>query len=153
MFQGTVIQSAAAGVSQRMTATPLDVASLRASFGLVIDREPELTARFYATLFTRYPQARSLFGRHDPRSQQQMLQSALGAVIDHLEDAAWLTETLGALGRRHEGYGVTPAMYDWVGESLLATLAEIAADAWTPALAAAWTDAYGAIARMMQARA
>jgi hemoglobin-like flavoprotein len=136
-----------------MTATPLDVGLLRASFGLVIDREPELTARFYATLFSRYPQARSLFGRNDPRTQQQMLQSALGAVLDHLEDAAWLTETLGALGRRHEGYGVTPAMYDWVGESLLATLAEIAADAWTPALAAAWADAYGAIARMMQGRA
>jgi hemoglobin-like flavoprotein len=149
-----VIRRAAAGVSRRMTSTtPLDVGLLRASFGLVIDREPELTARFYATLFSRYPQARSLFGRNDPRTQQQMLQSALGAVLDHLEDAAWLTETLGALGRRHEGYGVTPAMYDWVGESLLATLAEIAADAWTPALAAAWGDAYGAIARMMQARA
>lgn len=148
-----MIRGAGAGVCQRMTSsTQLDVGLLRASFGLVIDREPALTERFYATLFSRYPQARSLFGRHDPRTQQQMLQSALVAVLDHLEDAPWLTETLGALGRRHEGYGVTPAMYDWVGESLLATLAEIAADAWTPALAKAWADAYAAIAGMMQAR-
>jgi hypothetical protein len=28
-------------------------------------------------------------------------------VLDHLEDAPWLTDTLGALGAKHVGYGVT----------------------------------------------
>jgi nitric oxide dioxygenase len=41
-------------------------------------------------------------------------------------------------------------MYGWVGASLLATLAEVAGDEWTPELATAWTDAYGAIAGLMQ---
>jgi hemoglobin-like flavoprotein len=44
-------------------------------------------------------------------------------------------------------------MYDWVGECLLATLAELAGEAWTPAVAAAWTDAYGAISGLMKAGA
>jgi hemoglobin-like flavoprotein len=44
-------------------------------------------------------------------------------------------------------------MYGWVGASLLATLAEVAKSDWTPALATAWTDAYGAIAGLMQAGA
>jgi hemoglobin-like flavoprotein len=65
----------------------------------------------------------------------------------------WLKDTLGALGTKHVDYGVTREMYDWVGTSLLATLAEVAGPAWTPELQAAWSEAYGAIASLMQARA
>jgi hemoglobin-like flavoprotein len=129
----------------------LDVALLRSSFQLVVEREPELTARFYERLFADFPQARPLFGRNAARAQQEMLRDALLAVMDHLDDAPWLEETLGALGRRHEGYGVTPEMYDWVGASLLATLAEVAGDAWTDRHAANWANAYGIIAALMQA--
>jgi hemoglobin-like flavoprotein len=127
------------------------VALLRSSFELVVTRAPDLTSRFYEILFARFPQVQPLFGRNSPRAQAEMLASALGAVIDHLEDAPWLTQTLGALGEKHVGYGVTPVMYGWVGESLLATLAEVAGGDWTPALERAWTDAYGAIVSLMQA--
>jgi hemoglobin-like flavoprotein len=41
-------------------------------------------------------------------------------------------------------------MYGWVGASLLATLAEVAGADWSPRLEAAWTEAYGAIAGLMQ---
>jgi hemoglobin-like flavoprotein len=137
-----------------MTAVPtLDVQLLRDSFALVVEREPELTRRFYEILFERYPQARALFGRRSERAQQEMLRDALVAVVDHLEDPSWLTSTLFALGRKHVSYGVTAPMYDWVGESLLATLAEVAADAWTEAHARAWADAYALIAGAMQAGA
>lgn len=40
-------------------------------------------------------------------------------------------------------------MYDWVGDALVRALAEVAGDAWTPRVATAWTDAYGAIACLM----
>ena len=80
-----------------------------------------------------------------------MLTGALVAVLDHLEDAPWLQSTLGALGVKHVGYGVTREMYDWVGASLLATLAETAGAKWTPALEAAWSEAYGAIVSLMLA--
>jgi hemoglobin-like flavoprotein len=127
----------------------LDTALLRGSFDLVIERQPQLTTRFYEVLFSRYPQARPLFSRNGS-GQAEMLQGALVAVMEHLEDANWLQQTLGALGQKHVGYGVTNEMYGWVGASLLATLAEAAGDAWTPQLEAAWTDAYGAIAGLMQ---
>ena len=55
------------------------------------------------------------------------------------------------LGVKHVDYGVNDVMFDWVGESLLATLAEILADEWTPKLAAAWQDAYAAVAGLMLA--
>lgn len=129
----------------------LDIQLLRSSFALVAKREPELTKRFYGLLFERYPQARPLFRRSEPHVQERMLRDALVAVLEHLEDTAWLKRTLGGLGARHVGYGVTPQMYDWVGECLLATLAEVAGDAWTPDLAAQWTEAYGVLVSMMLA--
>jgi hemoglobin-like flavoprotein len=131
----------------------LDPDLLRTSFDLVVSRRPDLTLRFYEILFERYPALQPLFGRTARAAQARMLAEALAAVLDHLDDAAWLQGTLGALGRRHVAYGVTDAMYDMVGDALLATLAEVAAEAWTPAVADQWAAAYGAIASMMQAGA
>jgi hemoglobin-like flavoprotein len=131
----------------------LNVSLLRSSFELVVERQPQLTHRFYEILFQRYPQAKALFGRNTGPAQEKMLTDALVAVMDHLEDAPWLTSTLKGLGAKHVGYGVTKDMYGWVGASLLATLAEIAGKDWSPALEAAWTEAYGAIAGLMQSGA
>jgi hemoglobin-like flavoprotein len=127
----------------------LDVTLLRSSFDLVVGRAPDLTARFYAIFFARYPQVKPMFGRNAPERQQEMLTQALVAVLDHLEDAPWLASALRALGAKHVEYGVRDEMYAWVGESLLATLAEVAADDWSPALEKAWGDAIGAIAGLM----
>lgn len=131
----------------------LDPVLLRSSFELVVSRNPEVVRRFYELLFERFPQVRPLFGQKAGPAQERMLTFALASVIEHLEDAPWLSATLGALGRRHVAYGVTDEMYDWVGECLLAALAETAGADWTPALAQAWRDAYGAIAGLMQAGA
>jgi hemoglobin-like flavoprotein len=131
----------------------LNVPLLRSSFELVVERQPQLTHRFYEILFERYPQAKPLFGRNATAVQEKMLTDALVAVMDHLEDAPWLTNTLKQLGAKHVSYGVTDEMYGWVGASLLATLAEVAQDDWTPALETAWSDAYGAIAGLMRAGA
>ncbi len=119
---------------------------LRSSFALVVERNPAVVARFYEIFFERYPQVKPLFGqRNTAQTQQKMLTEALVAVIDHLEDAPWLTEQLQAIGGKHVDYGVTDEMYDWVGECLLAALAEVAADAWTSEVEEAWVAAYGAI--------
>jgi len=130
----------------------LNVALLRDSFELVANTNPAFVRRFYEILFERYPAARPLFPHSALGRQAEMLTSALVAVVDHLEDAPWLRDTLGALGEKHVGYGVTREMYDWVGAALLATLAEVAGPAWTPELAAAWGEAYAAIVSLMLAR-
>jgi len=129
----------------------LNVELLRSSFALVVEREPEVTKRFYEVLFRKYPQAEPLFGRRTRAEQERMLRDMLVAIVDHLEDATWLKGQLGALGQKHVGYGVKPEMYGWVGASLLETLASVAGDAWTPELAQAWSEAYGAVAGLMQA--
>lgn len=131
----------------------LDADALRSSFDLVIDRRPDLTIRFYEILFERYPEAQPLFRRNPREVQARMLAEAIAAVLDHLDDASWLAATLETLGAGHVDYGVTPPMYGWVGEALLATLAEVAAEAWTPRVEAAWLAAYGAIRDLMLAGA
>jgi hemoglobin-like flavoprotein len=131
----------------------LDAQILRDSFTMVAERAPDLTDRFYDVLFERYPQARALFVRNSRQTQAEMLARAIAAVLDHVEDAAWLQETLTALGAKHAGYGVSDEMYGWVGECLLATLAAVAGDDWSPTVEKAWSDAYGAISGLMIAGA
>lgn len=127
----------------------LNVTLLRESFDLVLEREPNLTARFYDNLFSRYPQAKPLFHRSPRATQEKMLSDALVSVIDHLEDAPWLVDKLGAIGIKHVEYGVTPEMYPWVGDALLATLADVAGADWNDELAREWGAAYGAITSLM----
>jgi hemoglobin-like flavoprotein len=126
---------------------------LRGSFELITERVPAVAHGFYQLLFTRHPQVVPLFGRTDLSRQEQMLTQALIALMDHLEDSTWLTTVLPALGAKHLTYGVTEEMYGWVGECLLATFAEVSGSAWTPELASAWTEAYDAVASLMQSGA
>jgi len=128
----------------------LNVEVLRKNFDLVVERSPTLTHRFYEILFERYPASRDLFPANSRLTQEGMLTQALVAVMDHLEDAPWLQSTLHALGGRHVAYRVTDEMYGWVGASLLATLAEVSGDQWNDEVQLAWTEAYGAIAGLMQ---
>lgn len=131
----------------------LNVAALRSSFELVVEREPQLTRGFYDILFRRYPQVQPLFRNNPRQEQEKMLTDMLVKIIDHLDDEPWLVNQLGALGEKHIGYGVTNEMYGWVGASLLEALEQVASEEWTPELAAAWTDAFQAIASLMQAGA
>ena len=61
----------------------LNVALIRDSFELVIERNPSFTARFYEILFERHPAVRQLFGRNSARAQEEMLTRALVAAGVH----------------------------------------------------------------------
>jgi hemoglobin-like flavoprotein len=129
----------------------LNAPLLRSTFQTVVERQPFMTPRFYEILFSRYPQVKPLFGAKSARAQAEMLQQSLVAVVDHLEDAAWLTTTLAAMGAKHRDYGVTREMFDFVGDALLSTLAEVLAGDWNDEVRQAWTEAYGAIRDLMLA--
>ena len=120
---------------------------------MVDTRDPNFVARFYTKLLARHPQLRSLLGATVSQRQHAMLYQALVAILDHLDDAPWLEEALKKYGARHASYGVTDEMYDWFGECLLATLADVDDSGWTPQLAAAWSEAYLAISGLMKAGA
>jgi hemoglobin-like flavoprotein len=60
---------------------------------------------------------------------------------------------LHGLGARHASYGVQASHYDTVGSALLLTLRDGLGDAFTPAVAEAWTAMYALVAREMQSTA
>jgi hemoglobin-like flavoprotein len=128
----------------------MDKELLTSSLALVDEDEDGLTRRFYDLLFERHPAVRPMFGS-DIRPQAAMLRTAVIAVLDHLDDGAWLTATLGSLGAKHAAYGATPPMYDAVAECMVAAMQELGGPAWTPAMTMAWTEALGAVAGLMLA--
>ena len=117
---------------------------------LLADGDGRLTPRFYEILFARHPAVRPMFSA-DVRPQAEMLRTAVVAVLDHLDDAAWLTTTLGDLGAKHAAYGATAPMYDAVAECMVAAMEELGGEAWTPEMTTAWTEALGAVAGLMLA--
>ncbi|MEE4024852.1 globin domain-containing protein [Gordonia sp. PKS22-38] len=112
--------------------------------------EDGLTVRFYEILFERYPAVQPMF-RRDTKLQAEMLRTAIVSVIDNLDDGEWLSSNLGSLGRRHADLGVTAPMYAAVGECMIAAMAEIGGDDWTPEMSAAWTEALTAVSSLMLA--
>ncbi|MCH9681613.1 MAG: flavohemoprotein [Deltaproteobacteria bacterium] len=113
---------------------------LQANLDLISERDPELIGGFYTLLFERFPQARALFGRNSQAEQQKMLTEALVMLVSHLDDEAFVVETMTGVGRKHVDYGVEDHMYGWVGECLVATFARVSGDDWNDELAGAWTN-------------
>lgn len=66
-------------------------------------------------------------------------------------DIELLTEINRDLGKRHVRYGVTPAMYEFMGEALLYTLRKMLGDGFTPAVKEAWEIIYGELATDIKA--
>lgn len=123
---------------------------LEESYELALLRDPDFPRLFYDILFRKHPSTRALFKNNSLNAQRTMLSRTLVAAIDHLQDDAWLAEHLTPLGRDHVGYGVTPEMYEWVGDALVDSIAEVCDDDWTDAHAAAWRAAYQRITQIMR---
>lgn len=127
----------------------LDLETLETTFDLVAPRGEELMDIFYARLFAAAPSVRPLFAGTDLRRQKAMLLSALVLVRKSLRDMDAMVPTLRELGARHVGYGARPEHYLVVGEVLIASLAELAGEAWQPEHQLAWAAAFAVIADVM----
>jgi len=123
---------------------------LEESYELALLRDADFPRLFYDILFRAHPSTRALFKSNSLNAQRTMLSKALLATIDHLEEPAWLEEHLAPLGHGHIAYGVTDEMYDWVGASLVAAIAEVCDKDWTAAHATAWQGAYQRISQVMR---
>jgi hemoglobin-like flavoprotein len=128
-------------------------ALIQRNLEVVMEQAPDLTARFYGTLFQRHPELQLLFGRRSAEAQGRMLLEAVVAVVDHLEDVSWLDVTLRALGKKHVEYGVTEEMYPLVASALLDTLRAASGNKWDDPTAGAWSTALTFVAGRMMAGA
>ena len=120
---------------------------LRNSLDLVLARKPALAGRFCEALFARYPASIPLFGS----LHGHLVVDALRNVAAHLEDVPWLEQNLAWMGAHQANRGVTPDMYPWMGETLIATLRELAGAEWTSSHEAVWREAYEEVVDAMAA--
>jgi hemoglobin-like flavoprotein len=82
--------------------------------------------------------------------QGRKLMATLATVVDAIDRLDTVVPAVQALGRQHKGYGVRPAQYDTVGSALLWTLRRALGADFTPAVEAAWTEAYTILATTMK---
>jgi nitric oxide dioxygenase len=127
----------------------LDIDSLETSFDAIAARGDELMDVFYARLFAAAPAVKPLFAGVDLKRQKGMLLAALVLLRRSLRDLDAIAPKLRDLGARHVRYGAQPEHYPVVGEVLIASMAQVAGDAWTPEFETAWTAAFGVVAGLM----
>ena len=129
--------------------TPTEVGLIRASWAAVEPIADTAASLFYARLFELDPAIERLFRRTDMAAQRKILMQTLTVVVKSLDRLDQIVPAVQALGRRHAGYGVREAHYATVGAALLWTLEQGLGEAFTPAVRAAWAEAYGILASVM----
>lgn len=127
----------------------LNLEALETSFDLVAPRGDELIDVFYARLFAAAPAVKPLFAGTDLRKQKTMLLGTLVLLRKSLRDLDAIVPKLRELGARHVAYGAQPEHYPVVGAVLIASMAEIAGEAWRPEYERAWGEAFAIVAGAM----
>jgi hemoglobin-like flavoprotein len=127
----------------------LDLGALETSFDLIAPRGDELVDVFYTRLFAAAPSVKPLFANTDLRRQKVALLGTLVLLRKSLRDLASIVPKLRELGARHVAYGADPAHYPVVGEVLIASMIELAGDAWRPEYTQAWASAFAVVASTM----
>ncbi|HVW01108.1 MAG TPA: GAF domain-containing protein [Planctomycetaceae bacterium] len=132
----------------------LNVPVLRASFEALAPQADQLAERFYDRLFEDFPELQPLFAATDFVDQRQKLVRALSLIVRSLERPEALVNYLHRLGAQHVDYGVTPADYPPVAQTLLAVMEELAGpELWNQSVSTAWVDALQAVSELMLAGA
>ena len=129
--------------------TPDKIALVRSSWQQVLPIKDAAAQLFYGQLFELDPSLRSLF-KGDMDEQGRKLMATINTVVASLDKLAPVLGAVEDLGRRHVAYGVTEAHYDTVGSALIWTLGKGLGEQFTPAVQAAWAEAYGTLASAMK---
>ncbi len=106
--------------------------------------------KFYSILFSRHPDIQKMFARTDMVAQRKKFFDTLDELIKHLEQPDKTLSDLLILGNSHVDYGVKADMYPLVCDALVEAMKSVAGPEWTPALDAAWREAYAKVADIMK---
>src|SRR4051794_14925485 len=107
-----------------------------------------ITQRFYADLFEAHPELRHVFNQGNQASgaQQGALAGALVAYAANIDNRDALAPVIRRIAHKHASLGIGPAQYTVVARHLLAAISSVLGAAATPALLAAWDEAYWLLA-------
>ncbi|MEU7663900.1 globin domain-containing protein [Streptomyces lincolnensis] len=138
-------QSTFADASQN--ASP-DAVLIRRTMAEVAPVADKVTSYFYALLFVRHPDLRSLFPAAMDAQRDRLLKALLTAA-EHIDNTEVLVAYLQNLGRGHRKYGTRAEHYPAVGECLIGALSKYASGIWNAETEAAWVRTYTTISQVM----
>jgi nitric oxide dioxygenase len=121
---------------------------VQASFAEIEPIAHDVAANFYGRLFELNPALKPLF-KSDMKQQGIQLMEKLAVAVHGLESLESISPLVQALGRRHDGYGVTPADYETACEALLWSFSETLGPAFNPELQSAWRAAFQTLSKEM----
>lgn len=124
---------------------------IEASVPVLREHGLAITTRFYQSLFAAHPELKQIFNMGNQASgvQQQSLAAAVFAYAANIDNAAALGPVVERIVHKHVSIGVAPQHYPIVGQHLLAAIQFVLGEAATPALLAAWDEAYGLLAAQL----
>ncbi|WP_405881137.1 MULTISPECIES: globin domain-containing protein [unclassified Streptomyces] len=137
--------------AQRPARTPgpsPDAVLIRRTMAEVGPVADKVTSYFYALLFVRHPDLRSLFPAAMDTQRDRLLKALLTAA-EHIDNTPVLVDYLQNLGRGHRKYGTRPEHYPAVGECLIGSLSRFASAIWDTETEAAWVRVYTTISQVM----
>ena len=125
-----------------------DIDLLHHSLRILQERKERAASIFYARLFEMSPELRPMFSDNIVIQTEKAI-FAFGAVVGQIHDLDNTRGMTHELAARHVAYGVKAEHYPLVGRAVLSVLAEVLDEEFTPAMEAAWRQAYGAISAAM----
>jgi hemoglobin-like flavoprotein len=126
--------------------------TVRESWSLVMGREADVSAAFYARLFELAPVSAGLFAGTDMIAQRLKFAEMITDIVRHADRPAGLFPDLKTLADRHVEYGVRAADYKTAGDALIHALDLVLGDAFTTEMRWAWTEAYSVTVHVMLRR-
>jgi len=125
-----------------------DALLIRRTMAEVAPIADKVTSYFYALLFVRHPDLRSLFPAAMDTQRDRLLKALLTAA-EHIDNTEVLVAYLQNLGRGHRKYGTRAEHYPAVGECLIGALSKYASGVWDAETEAAWVRTYTTISQVM----
>lgn len=124
------------------------IAVVKSTIPLLETAGAAITQHFYERMFRHNPELKDIFNMSNQHSgrQQFALFSAIAAYAKNIETPEVLAAAIERIAHKHTSLHVQAHHYDIVGHHLIETLRELAPDAFTPEVEAAWTEAYGFLA-------
>jgi len=119
------------------------------NFAFLTEKGELLAARFFERLLQENPDMAPLFQGVSIDGQQKKFFASLVLIVQSLKQPEVLEDYLRGLGSRHFHYGVTIEHYPIVIDNLLAVMAELSGDKWTPEVNDAWSKTIAKITDMM----
>ncbi len=134
--------------------TEQDITLVKSTIPLLEEAGPAITEYFYQRMFKHNPELQDIFNMSNQHTGRQKvaLFEAIAAYAKNIENLGALTSAVERIAHKHTSFNIQPDHYNIVGHHLLATLRELAPDAFTADIEQAWANAYQFLAQIFIGR-